>query len=728
MIEIDFEAKIDEWLKKLPAESPIVVVVTDNHYEEVLQCLESLFTEDIFLAVIDDGSTDRLVRPVLEKLAGQYDFLYLPKETSDGLVVTINQAFKWFAPHDIVVLRSDTIVPAGWIERLKAAAYHRTNIATATALTNYGGMLSIPYRNMSDSVIANGLSVEHVDSLIQKNSLHLLPIIPTTFCHCIYYKRVALDVVGHLDELLPNLVAEIDFSQRAVAAGYSHVVADNLFVFYKGLNFIEEKDQAELQLGQNAMHKRYPWYEQWYNEAANTRRSPLGVALEAARSAFSGYRVAVDATILKLEPDGTQVWTLELIRALATNPERRKLCQKLTLIVRDGVPEKVLEPLEDLLDELEIVPYAVMQSLPKSYYDLLYRPLQIQSLDNLYDFRNVASRFILTQLDFIGFSNPGYHPSFKIWNNYRYLTQLSFSMADGVAFFSNDTLQDAVLQGMQLYDNRSCVIGAGVNHQFYQAEAIAPTSSQSFKDEPFIVMLGTNYKHKQRSHAIQVLKVLKQKYGWIGHLVMAGPNMPWGSSAGEEALARLDKENLELRPYLHYLGAVSEGEKRWLLNKAALVLYPSNYEGFGLVPFEAASAGTPCLTAISTSVQEVLGDKVVYLDSYNPDSSAKTVWLMLSNPEAAKTQVEAINSQGELFTWEITAEKTWRFFEKLLKMPPRQMEVTEQSEVDRSLKSAYLNLQQEYERLQDWAEGLNKKVLATEQSRSYKLISKFKRL
>ncbi len=726
MIEIEFEAIAREWLEKIPVSTPIVVVVTHNRYEEVLQCLKSLLSGNIALVVIDDASTDRLVQPALEKLARQYNFLYLPKEISIGSIASINQAFDWFAPHDIVVLRSDTIVPPGWLERLKATAYLRTNIATSTPLSNYGGILSVPHRNMSDLNIANGFSVEQADALIQQTSLYLTPLIPFTFCHCVYYKRSVLETIGFLDEALSDLAAEIDFSQRAVTAGFSNILADNLFIFYKGLAFIEEEDQAELQSGQSVLYARYPWYKQWYDEAIVTRRSTLAFALAAARSAFLGYRVAVDATILKLEPDGTQVWTLELIRALAANPMRGKLCQKLTLIVQDGVSKKVLQPLEDLMDDLEIVPYSVMQSLPKAYFDLLYRPLQLLSLDSLYDFRNVAARFVLTQLDFIGFSNPGYHPNFKIWNNYRYLTQLSFSMVDGVAFFSNDALQDAVLQGMEVVEGRSCIIGVGVDHHFNQEKATAPARSQLFSSQPFIVMLGTNYKHKRRSFAIRIHKVLQQKYSWTGHLILAGPNMPWGSSAGEEALELLEDKDTELTSHLHYLGAVSEGEKRWLLEKAALVLYPSNYEGFGLVPFEAAAAGTPCLTALSTSVHEVVGDEVIYLDSYSPEASAGTVWEILTNPDVARSQVAAINNRAKLFTWNGTADKTWSFFHKLLKMPPCQLEVTEQPDIDRGLKSHYLNLEQEYERLQQWADSLNKRVLAAEQSRSYKLLSKFK--
>ena len=50
------------------------------------------------------------------------------------------------------------------------------------------------------------------------------------------------------------------------------------------------------------------------------------------------------------------------------------------------------------------------------------------------------------------------------------------------------------------------------------------------------------------------------------------------------------------------LPAVSEVEKRWLYGRTAAVLYPSLYEGFGLVPFEAADYGVPCLWAPVTAM------------------------------------------------------------------------------------------------------------------------------
>ena len=54
--------------------------------------------------------------------------------------------------------------------------------------------------------------------------------------------------------------------------------------------------------------------------------------------------------------------------------------------------------------------------------------------------------------------------------------------------------------------------------------------------------------------------------------------------------------------------AVSEAEKAWLLERAQLVIYPTVHEGFGLVPFEAADHGVPCMWAKGTSLSELLPD------------------------------------------------------------------------------------------------------------------------
>jgi hypothetical protein len=167
------------------------------------------------------------------------------------------------------------------------------------------------------------------------------------------------------------------------------------------------------------------------------------------------------------------------------------------------------------------------------------------------------------------------------------------------------------------------------------------------------------------------------------------------------------------------LGAITEGEKSWLLEKSALVLYLSNIEGFGMVPFEAAAANTPALTTHAASLPEVLGEAVVFLKSLDPQQGASTIWQLLSNPDLAARQLMLVKARAKMFSWEDAANETWAFYHQILSLPPRSQTVAQ-------LQAENRNLQEQYQKLEDWANGLNERLRSLEAKPSFKALSKFK--
>ena len=134
-----------------------------------------------------------------------------------------------------MIVNSDTVVPAAWLERLRAAAYSDGLVATASTLTNHGTILSVPdWKDPSPRPPA-GLSITEADARIARASPRLHPRIPTGVGHCLYIRRAALELVGDFDEAFsPGYGEEVDFCQRCLARGLRHVVADDLYVFHHG--------------------------------------------------------------------------------------------------------------------------------------------------------------------------------------------------------------------------------------------------------------------------------------------------------------------------------------------------------------------------------------------------------------------------------------------------------------------------------------------------------------
>jgi GT2 family glycosyltransferase/glycosyltransferase involved in cell wall biosynthesis len=670
--EAKYQERVGDWLEGFSRDTPVVVVPVFNAYDDVVECVDSLLAStstNTPILILDDASTDHRIPDTLDPLSRDRGFAYVRKPTNSGFVGTVNLAFEWCKPHDVVVVNSDVIVPPGWLERLREAAYCRSTNATATPLTNNGTILSVPYRNKPVPDLIKGMTTAEMDVRIREASLMLRPIIPVAIGHCIYFKRSALDAVGYFDEVFaPGYAEEVDFSQRAVMAGFSHVAADDLFVFHKGSRSFDAEGEERRRLLQSSHEKivqaRYPWYHPWVNEVKSDAHGSLALALESARSALLGYRIAIDATRVGGSTTGTQVLILELVRALATAPGRKA---HLTMIVGDRTPRAALLGTDQLVDE--VIRRSDLQDLEQPLFDLVHRPCQIRSTAQLAFLRKAARRFIVSQLDCIAYSNPGYARSFGEWMDYRHVTQLLFATADGIVFISNDAAHDAAHQGLQIPAERSCVSYLGVDHRQHSAKAMPLLGSDKFRNEPYILVLGTNFRHKNRVYAVRLLRELATEYQWPGHLVFAGPKVGGGSSVAEEE--RELEHSPELRPHVHDVGPVDEEQKSWLLQNASLVLYPSVYEGFGLIPFEAAATGTPALATRATSLGEVLGDGVKHLDSLDPVAGAEIAWPLLTDPEAAQTQVKAIMARARIFTWRQVADTTWDFYYRLLKMPSR---------------------------------------------------------
>ena len=99
---------------------------------------------------------------------------------------------------------------------------------------------------------------------------------------------------------------------------------------------------------------------------------------------------------------------------------------------------------------------------------------------------------------------------------------------------------------------------------------------------------------------------------------------------------------------------------------AALYVFPSLSEGFGLPGLEAMLYGLPVAASRATCLPEVYGDAAEYFDPTSTDDIRSTINRLLSNPhrlaELRLTGLERVKN----FSWLRMAEQTLSVYERVL--------------------------------------------------------------
>jgi len=180
------------------------------------------------------------------------------------------------------------------------------------------------------------------------------------------------------------------------------------------------------------------------------------------------------------------------------------------------------------------------------------------------------------------------------------------------------------------------------------------------------LVLGNDFRHKNRDFAIDVWEKTLEA-GVNCDLVLAGLHVK-SSSSGERERELLS-QHTNLRGQAHSVGHVSPQSREWLLEHAAVVLYPSSAEGFGFVPYEAAALGTPSTFARFGPLAEISGVKDVP-PRWSVDAFSADVRAMLTDPDKAQERVSRLRSAIERSTWAEFAEQLLGFIERIDALPP----------------------------------------------------------
>lgn len=370
------------------------------------------------------------------------------------------------------------------------------------------------------------------------------------------------------------------------------------------------------------------------------------------------YSLAVDATWLQEHQTGAQVLTVAAVEALANQDG---ICS-IHLFGVDALPAYAAH--------LEQHP-KVTVGRPDERADIAWYPNQIDGRSDIAVARDVGRRVITTYLDLIAYDIPRYHGSEDAWATYRaFQRQIALSF-DGITTISADVASRLLQEVPRLDANRVCPIPLGIDHlDAHEPPREMPeevsSASSGLGARPFVLVLGNDFRHKNRDFAVLVWEELLQR-GVSCDLVLAGLHVK-GSSSKEREDALL-AAHVNLRGSAHRLGHVSNEARLWLLRNAAVVHYPSSAEGFGFVPYEAAALGTPSTFTDFGPLKEIAGASNLP-KQWSVSEHADDLEALLTDEQRASTRTRELAQSGSKRTWNEFALELIDFFRAVSAIEP----------------------------------------------------------
>jgi glycosyltransferase involved in cell wall biosynthesis len=173
---------------------------------------------------------------------------------------------------------------------------------------------------------------------------------------------------------------------------------------------------------------------------------------------------------------------------------------------------------------------------------------------------------------------------------------------------------------------------------------LSPDGPAADLDGPYVLGLGTLEPRKNLGRLVQAWRLL----GGDLRLVLAGGE-GWGD------MRELDD------PRIVRLGYVPDAEVARLYRGAAVFVYPSLFEGFGMPVVEAMACGTPVVASAHPSLDEAAGDAALRADPERPEAIAAAV------EEALRRRAELVArglAHARGFTWRAVGETFLRGYEE----------------------------------------------------------------
>ena len=359
-------------------------------------------------------------------------------------------------------------------------------------------------------------------------------------------------------------------------------------------------------------------------------------------------RVAIDAR--KLHDFGIGTYIRNLLRHLARidrESEYILLCHEPDMGVAESLGDNfrtVLEPAANYSFSEQIhVPWVLMREKP----DVFHAPHYVLPVA-------IRARSVVTIHDCIHLMFPQYLKNRAAYAYARGAMWSAAKRSDRILTVSEASKRD-ILHFFNVPPEKISVVYNAIEERFWvepPADEVARVRERFQLDQRFVLYVGGIKPHKNLVRLIEAFAELRKGDFEELKLLIIGDEI-----SKLPALRRAVHSN-KLHKHVRFLGFLPDETLAALYRLAAVFVFPSLYEGFGLPPLEAMASGTPVVTSNVSSLPEVAGDAAVLVDPYDVGSIVNGVRRVLTDPQLAGEMRRKGLIRARDFSWERSVART----------------------------------------------------------------------
>lgn len=195
----------------------------------------------------------------------------------------------------------------------------------------------------------------------------------------------------------------------------------------------------------------------------------------------------------------------------------------------------------------------------------------------------------------------------------------------------------------QLDPSRLDVIASGVPSR---------SAEKAARRQPLVLFVGSIFNRRRLPDLIAAFAIASRALP-AARLTIVGDNRTWPrQDLASIAAAHGVADRTEVRSY------VGEDQLASLYSQAAVFAFLSEYEGFGLTPLEALSAGMPIVVLDTPVAREVYGDAAIYVQRGDIEGTAAVLRRFLDCPGAPAIELSAAPAILARYSWDAAADRT----------------------------------------------------------------------